>query len=445
MGGEWPNYCLGDLIEIKHGWAFKGTFMDETRNEGPIVVAIGNFEYTGGFRFGSTKLKRYTADFPVEYQLKPDDILLAMTCQTSGGEILGIPGVIPDDHNNYLHNQRLGKVVIKQPAKVSKKYLYWLFLTREFNHYLFSTATGTKILHTSPSRITLFNCLLPPLEEQQQIANMLWAIQSRIELNRRMNETLEGMAQALFKSWFVDFDPVIDNALASGKEIPENLRERARVRAALGDKRRPLPEEIRTLFPDEFTYSDELGWIPLGWKTGIVDDILNRLKVKKRYNKKEVADYGITPVYEQGSNLLLGYHVGVADIEATPEEPAFIFGDHTCVTKLTCEPFSISQNVIPLKGKLYPTNWVYYAIQGKQLFEEYRRHWKELIIKSVIIPPVGLGKCYDLLVKDWSMKKMAISHQHATLTKLRDTLLPKLLSGELRIPDAEKMVEELAL
>ena len=81
-----------------------------------------------------------------------------------------------------------------------------------------------------------------------------------------MNETLEAMAQALFKSWFVDFDPVIDNALAGGKEIPAEFSEKAQARAALGDKRRPLPEEIRTLFPDEFTYSDELGWIPKGWE-----------------------------------------------------------------------------------------------------------------------------------------------------------------------------------
>ncbi len=106
----------------------------------------------------------------------------------------------------------------------------------------------------------------PLLPEQKAIAHVLGTLDDRIELNRQMNETLESMAQALFKSWFVDFDPVIDNALAGGKEIPEALKQKAQARAALGDKRRPLPEEIRTLFPDEFTYSDELGWIPKGWE-----------------------------------------------------------------------------------------------------------------------------------------------------------------------------------
>ena len=141
----------------------------------------------------------------------------------------------------------------------------------------------------------------------------------------------------------------------------------------------------------------------------------------------------------------MGYHDGEAEIKATPEAPAFIFGDHTCVTKLSCEPFSISENVIPLKGKQYPTFWVYYAMQDKQSFEEYRRHWMELIIKPVILPSVGLGSAFSLIVKDWSLKIMVFSHQQATLSNLRDTLLPKLLSGEVRIPDAEKMVEELAL
>ena len=75
------------------------------------------------------------------------------------------------------------------------------------------------------------------------------SLDDKIELNRKMNETLEAMAQALFKSWFVDFDPVIDNALAADNPIPDDLAERAAMREALGNKCKPLPEHIRTLFP----------------------------------------------------------------------------------------------------------------------------------------------------------------------------------------------------
>ena len=79
-----------------------------------------------------------------------------MTCQTQGGEILGIPGKIPDDDKVYLHNQRMGKVVIKEPKKIDADFLYWVFLWNRFNQELVASATGTKILHTAPKRIEAF-------------------------------------------------------------------------------------------------------------------------------------------------------------------------------------------------------------------------------------------------------------------------------------------------
>jgi len=117
MAGDWEKVRLGDLVKITHGWPFKSEFFTEERAERPIIVSIGNFKYSGGFRFESTTIKKYTADYPKEYELTPGDILLVMTCQTSGGEILGIPACIPNDGNIYLHNQRMGKVVIKDSKR----------------------------------------------------------------------------------------------------------------------------------------------------------------------------------------------------------------------------------------------------------------------------------------------------------------------------------------
>ncbi|MGA1262940.1 MAG: restriction endonuclease subunit S, partial [Prochlorothrix sp.] len=275
MGSDWQPCVLGDLLHIKHGWAFKGTAMEEGLDDGPIVVAIGNFEYTGGFRFGSTKIKRYTGEFPSDYILSAGDILLAMTCQTAGGEILGIPGKIPDDENIYLHNQRLGKVVLRDQSKVTLDYLYWLFLSRPFNQHLYLSATGTKILHTSPTKIEAYEFLLPSLQEQKAIAHILGSLDDKIELNRQMNATLEAIAQALFKSWFVDFDPVIDNALAAGNPIPQPFQARAAARQALGPDRKPLPAAIQTQFPNSFTFNDNLGWIPEGWSPSTVGEEFN--------------------------------------------------------------------------------------------------------------------------------------------------------------------------
>lgn len=97
MSSEWAMLSLGELADVKHGWAFKSDFFSESPKENPIVVGIGNFKYEGGFRFESTKIKYYEGDFPSDYLLEAGDILLVMTCQTAGGEILGIPGKIPGD------------------------------------------------------------------------------------------------------------------------------------------------------------------------------------------------------------------------------------------------------------------------------------------------------------------------------------------------------------
>ncbi len=143
-----------------------------------------------------------------------------MTCQTAGGEILGIPAHVPDDGHTYLHNQRLGRVEIKRPDLIDENYLYWLFLWPEFNRELFLSATGTKILHTAPTRIEAFRFRCPPIPEQNWIANVLAALDYKIELNRRMNGNLEAMAQALFNAWF---SPAVEKGLPEGWRIGPTL------------------------------------------------------------------------------------------------------------------------------------------------------------------------------------------------------------------------------
>ena len=103
-----------------------------------------------------------------------------------------------------------------------------------------------------------------------------------------MNETLEAMAQTLFKSWFVDFDPVIDNALAAGNTIPDELKEKAAIRQGLDDKRKSLPKDIRRLFPSEFAYTEEMGWIPEGWEVGLFGEYVS---VKRGGSPRPIQDF----------------------------------------------------------------------------------------------------------------------------------------------------------
>ena len=131
---------------------------------------------------------------------------------------------------------------------------------------------------------------VPPLAVQKEVSRICQNIDDKIELNRQMNETLEAMAQALFKSWFVDFDPVIDKALAAGNPIPDPLKAKAARRQALGEQRKRLPQDLQDQFPDRFVYNDEMGWVPEGWGVSTVSGLIHinpRLPLKKG----EVATY----------------------------------------------------------------------------------------------------------------------------------------------------------
>ena len=119
----------------------------------------------------------------------------------------------------------------------------------------------------------------------------------------------------------------------------------------------------------------------------------------------------------------------------------FIFGDHTCVTRLSCQPFDISQNVIPLQGKGRATAWVYYAVKEKQKFQEYRRHWMELISKDVVIATADICLEFSKRITKLHLQIEANERQMQSLRELRDTLLPKLLSGVLSVTEAAAEVE----
>jgi type I restriction enzyme S subunit len=168
--------------------------------------------------------------------------------------------------------------------------------SKDYRHEIVASATGTTVRHTSPERIKQFRFRLPPLPEQRAIAHILGSLDDKIELNRRMNETLESIARALFKSWFVDFDPVKAKLALSDGEGVEG-REPGR----LG--RKIFRPNIADLFPSRFADS-ELGQIPEGWEVRTLGDLLEfaygkELKAEDRHD-------GTIPVY--GSNGQVGWH-----------------------------------------------------------------------------------------------------------------------------------------
>ena len=166
---------------------------------------------------------------------------------------------------------------LKPKFEIDIKWAYYSLLTQDIN----SMDNGSAIPSTSREDFYLLEAKLPPLSEQKAIAHVLGTLDDKIELNRRMNETLEGMAQAFFKSWFVDFDPVIDNALIAGHEIPEPLRERAETRRKAIDEGK-ANREVAKEFPDKFQLDEDLGWIPEGWEVDKLGSFLDVIETGRR-------------------------------------------------------------------------------------------------------------------------------------------------------------------
>ena len=200
---EWKEYRLGDFLKVKHGYAFKGENIvtEETPN---ILVTPGNFNIGGGFK--SEKFKYYKGDeFPKEYILTSGDIVVTMTDLSKDSDTLGYSAKIPySTTHNYLHNQRIGLVQFVN-ENVCKDFVYWLMRTREYQNYIVGSASGTSIMHTSPSRIEDYRCLIPSSQsEQESIASVLTSIDNKIDLLHRENETLEVMAETIFRQRFIE-------------------------------------------------------------------------------------------------------------------------------------------------------------------------------------------------------------------------------------------------
>ena len=193
---DWRTGKIGDLLQLKHGFAFKSKFFS---NDGPYVVLTpGNFYEEGGFRLNEDKQKHYIGEVPEGFILNRGDIIIVMTEQAPG--LIGSCALVPES-NLYLHNQRLGKVVNLVESLVHPKFLYHLFNTSYVRQQLETTATGSMVRHTSPARIYEVEIALPPVSVQERIIAELdeeiIGVKLVEESIQQEIETIEAMPAAL--------------------------------------------------------------------------------------------------------------------------------------------------------------------------------------------------------------------------------------------------------
>ena len=436
---ERREVALGDLIEIRHGFAFKGSSINgEAR--GDILLTPGNFAIGGGFK--GDRFKYYDGDVPEDFVLNEGDLLVTMTDLSKQSDTLGYPAFVPTSPigHRYLHNQRLGKIVFKKAGEICSRFIYYVMCGSAYRQEVLASATGTTVKHTAPERIKQFRFELPPLHEQRAIADILGALDDKIELNRRMNETLEQMARALYKSWFVDFDPVrakADGWWQRGESLPG------------------MPADLYDMFPERLV-SAELGEVPEGWAVGVLTDMIGLLSGGTP--KTSVAEYwnGGIPWYTPKDAPALSDIFAInternisqsgVDHSATQVLPVgtTIISARGTVGRLAClgEPMAMNQTCYGIRGvNGYPSWFTYWNVRQSigdlqtrthgTIFDTITRQTFELV--GALIPPPTVAAAFEAAVDSYMGRILVNLRESRVVGALRDALLPRLIAGELQV------------
>lgn len=285
-------------------------------------------------------------------------------------------------------------------------------------HYVYAHLLAFPLLNDGYKRhfseLKRLKIRIPESSTQHAISKFLHTIDSKIAANNALAKTLEDIAQTIFKSWFIDFDPV--KAKMAGQE-------------PVG-----MDAETAALFPDSMEES-KLGLIPMGWTTKRFGDLVIKQKVGRVFSSKESFGNGRVPILDQKDSGKVGFHNESPGYIASPDEPVVVFGNHTCVIRLIPYEFSVVQNVFPLLSDHADVFWLYFALQGKQDYEGYKGHWPDFIVHKTAIPPKEMTLKFGELVKPLFKLKWSLESEAATVEEVRDALLPRLISGELQIPE----------
>ncbi|MBQ4849835.1 restriction endonuclease subunit S [Pseudoalteromonas sp. MMG012] len=479
---------LSEYAKVQGGFAYKSKdFIEYSDNK---VLKIKNVRFGTVNYEDSAFVSNEIAQSTKLWETQEGDILISMTGSGPNApqSLVGrVARIWANEPKAYI-NQRVGRIKLKEEGKVHSDFLFYLLSLPQSQDFLVSNSSGSaNQANISGKIIEMLPCPEVTFEESESIANIARSLDEKIILNRQTNQTLEQMAQALFKSWFVDFDPVFDNALASGmavNDFPEALQKKALLRqqqrqqapsagkeqqqSANGepsaDKKgeaKTLPEDIRQLFPSEFEQTDEPsiginGWIPNGWhieavskaiqvnpKTTLpkqtvakfadmkaiptsgymVDEIIEKeYKGGAKFIAKDILFARITPCLQNGKTALVDFlsdnEVGFGSTEfiVLRQKDKVSYPFVACLAREGGFRSHCMQSMVGSSGRQRVQNACfddyYLALPDKQeLLEQFT----------------------EMTSANFS-KMIANKLESQSLTKLRDTLLPKLISGELTLP-----------
>lgn len=425
---NWLPRRLGDLLSLQRGTTYKSALLGLP---GSVLLGLASIQPNGGFRRDA--LRTYGGESPQKITLSPGDVYVSLKDVTQSGDLLGAVSRVPPD----IYAGRLTQDTVKlvfQSGAVPREYVYWLLRTPQYRKYCRARAIGTTNLSLSREDFLQFPVLFPSAD-QLSLARTLQALDDKIELNRRMNQTLEAVAATLFKAWFVNFDPVYANM--------EGLKSVS----AFG--------EMASQFPANVTAS-EVGAIPQGWKVQSLDalgEFLNGLAMQKHPPTGD----GDLPVIKI-AELRRGNTVG-SDLAGATFDSRYLVDDGDLlfswsgtleVRIWTGGPGALNQHLFKVTAFDCPQWFIYFwllehlpAFRGiaagkATTMGHIQRH--HLAAANVVVPAVGVLDAADKVIGPLLQRAISSQLESRALATLRDTLLSKLLSGEIRVREAESVV-----
>ena len=411
MANHFDVVRLGDVASVRSGFAFSSR---DWVDAGIPVVKIGNVRNGTLVMDNCSFVSRLVAADAGDFNLKNGDIVISMT-----GHI-GNVAMARDRDLPVVVNQRVGLFSIPDPTRVDRRFLFYSLRYRKVRERIEGLGYGSVQPNVSPSLLHGVDVPLPPVAEQRAIAHFLGTLDDKIELNRRMNETLDAMARALFKSWFVDLDPV---------------------RAKMEGRDTGLPPDIADLFPDRLVDS-EMGEVPEGWEVRTLGDLIELAYGKSLPKKRRRS--GDVPVY--GSNGQIGWHD-----QKLIDGPGIVVGRKG-------NPGSVRW----CQTGLFPIDTTFYVVpkdDGRGMFFLYHllrtqdlpsiasdsavpgMNRNLAYMNTAVLPTEAVTGVFTESVKAISTRQSGLGKESRILAALRDILLPKLISGEIRVPDAERALE----
>ncbi len=456
MGSEWVEHKFEDLLSepVRNGIYKKKEF----HGRGVKIVNMGElFRYPRLYDIDMKRVELSSNEMSKSL-LRNRDLIFARRSLTAEGA--GKCSIVKEIREATTFES---SIIRARPDETmaNADFLYYYFSSPIGRHLLGTITRQVAVAGITGSDLKQLPVSVPPISEQRAVAHILGILDDKIELNRQMNTTLESMAQALFKSWFVDFDPVIDNALAAGNPIPESLKARAENRKRLGDQRKPLPQEVQQQFPSSFVFTEELGWIPEGWGIGCFGDVAQHIRNNVTAENVGDADFYIGLEHIGKKQLFLtGSGVGksVESNKSGFQKRDLLFGklrpyfhkvclapcEGICSTDILVfrAKQAFSQSYMTLTA--FSEEFVDYANMRSTGTRMPRASAKDMLGYAVPIPNTEVLVTFEDNISPIWTKGMNAAVVSKQIEYLRNTLLPKLISGQLRLPDSliDKFAEQ---